>query len=44
MGCTIGNGGRSAGDDAVTVDMRYWRGRRRGMVGGRMEGMGLMET
>jgi hypothetical protein len=25
--------------------MRYWRrGRRRGMVGGRMEGMRLMET
>jgi hypothetical protein len=45
MGCTVGNGRRSAGDDAVPVEMRYWRrGRRRGMVGGRMEGMGLMET
>jgi hypothetical protein len=45
MGCTIGNGRRSAGHDTVAVQMRYWRGRgRRGMVGGRMEGMGLMET
>ena len=44
MGCAIGNGGRSAGHDTVTIEMRYWRGRRRGMVGGRMEGMGLMET
>lgn len=44
MGCTIGNGRRSAGHDTVTVEMRYWRGRGRGMVGGRMEGMGLMET
>jgi hypothetical protein len=44
MGCTIGNRGRSAGHDTVTVEMWYWRRGRRGMVGGRMEGMGLMET
>jgi hypothetical protein len=43
MRCAIGNGGRSAGYDTVTIEMRYWRGRR-GMVRGRMEGMGLMET
>jgi hypothetical protein len=44
MGCTIWNGRRSAGHDTVAVEMRYWRRGRRGMVGGRMEGMGLMET
>ena len=43
MGSAIGNGSRSARHDTVTVEMRYWR-RGRGMVGGRMEGMGLMET
>jgi hypothetical protein len=45
MGCTIGNGRGSARYDTVTIEMRYWRGGRRGrMVRGRMEGMGLMET
>ena len=44
MGCTIGNGGRSAGHDTVAVEVGYWRGRRRGMVRGRMEGVRLMET
>jgi hypothetical protein len=45
MGYAIGDGGRSARYDTVTVEMRDWRGRRRrGMVRGRMEGMGLMET
>jgi hypothetical protein len=44
MGCTIGDGGRSARYDTVTIEMRNWRRGRRGMVRGRMEGMGLMET
>ena len=46
MGCTVGNGRRSARHGTVTIEMRYYwrRGGRRGMVRGRMEGMGLMET